>query len=134
MKFKNITENAVLNAAGRLVDPGKEIFMDVKYYAKHKGFIDAYVKDGKAEVSGIDEYERFISGASSTDEKEENAKEGPAKDEKKDGTDNEVSEGEVSENDEPSEEQVEEGSEKGETPEKESQEKPKRRTRRKTQA
>jgi len=51
MKFKNITENAVLNAGGRLIEPGAEIYISDDYYNKHKDFIDKYVKDGKAVIT-----------------------------------------------------------------------------------
>jgi len=71
MTFKNITENAVLNAAGRLVDPGSEIFMPVEYYAKHKGFVDRYVEAKKAEIGGLDEYKKFLEEGEVEEKKDE---------------------------------------------------------------
>ena len=71
MTFENITEKSVLNAAGRLVDPGKKITMPVSYYAEQKDFIDAYVKNGKAKVTGIDEYKKFIENGAEVKKEEE---------------------------------------------------------------
>ena len=70
MTFKNISENAVLNAAGRLLDPGVKVFMNVEYYAKHKDFIDAYVARKVGEITGIKEYEDFMNGVKTTPAKE----------------------------------------------------------------
>ena len=72
MTFKNITKNAVINAAGRLVDPGVEIYMPVEYYAKHKAFVDTYVTEKKGKVGGLDEYKSFLqNGPESSTVKEE---------------------------------------------------------------
>ena len=60
MIFENITKNSVLNAVGRLVDPGSKIIMSVEYYAEYKTFIDGYVKKNLAKIEGIDEYKEFI--------------------------------------------------------------------------
>jgi hypothetical protein len=68
MTFENITKNAVLNAGGRLVDPGKKISMDVEYYATHKNFVDAYVENKKAKITGLDEYKDFIENGGKKDE------------------------------------------------------------------
>lgn len=74
MTFENITENSVLNAAGRLVDPGKKIFMGVEYYAAHKDFIDGYVDSKKAKIDGIKEYEDFVKNGQKGNDKEDEKK------------------------------------------------------------
>jgi outer membrane biosynthesis protein TonB len=74
MTFKNITTNSILNAAGRLVDPGKTILMEVEYYEKHKSFVDKYVKEGKAEIGGLDEYEEFLKNKDNPKEEEKKEK------------------------------------------------------------
>ena len=71
MTFENITDNAVLNAAGRLVDPGKKINMPVEYYAEHKDFVDGYVKDKRAKIDGLDEYKAFLSSDKKPKEEKE---------------------------------------------------------------
>ena len=60
MTFKNISENSIINAGGRLLDPGSKITMDVEYYAKYKNFVDNYVTKKVGEIGGIEEYEAFI--------------------------------------------------------------------------
>ncbi len=59
MTFENISENAVLNAVGRLVDPGKKINMPVDYYAAHKAFMDNYVTAKTGKIAGMEEYDRL---------------------------------------------------------------------------
>ncbi len=71
MTFENITKKAVLNAAGRLVDPGSKITMPVEYYANHKDFIDAYVSDKKAKIGGTEEYKEFLKNDGKKPKKEE---------------------------------------------------------------
>ena len=70
MTFKNISENAVINAAGRLLDPGMKVGMKVEYYDKHKDFVDAYVTKKVGEITGLDEYEDFIKNGSKPVKKE----------------------------------------------------------------
>ena len=69
MIFENITENAVLNAVGRLVDPGGRTTMPVEYYSSNKSFIDQYVADKKAKIEGMDEYKSFIANGAKAEEK-----------------------------------------------------------------
>jgi len=71
MTLTNITENRIINAAGRLIDPKKTIFMDVEYYASHKSFIDQYVSSKQAEVGGLDEYEAYLQGGKAAKEDNE---------------------------------------------------------------
>ena len=70
MTFKNISENAVLNAAGRLLDPGIKVSMKVEYYAKHKDFVDAYVTRKVGQITGMKEYEDFMNGVKTVPVKE----------------------------------------------------------------
>ena len=72
MTFENITENRVLNAAGRLVDPGVKISMPVSYYAEQKPFVDAYVEDKTAKITGMEEYTAFLGRAPEKEEPVEN--------------------------------------------------------------
>jgi hypothetical protein len=74
MTFENITKDTVVNAAGRLVDPGYKIDMPVEYYAKHKEFIDAYVSAGKAKIGGKEEYEEFLKGEKADKKEDKNEK------------------------------------------------------------
>jgi outer membrane biosynthesis protein TonB len=71
MTFENITEKSVLNAAGRLVDPGKKIDMPVEYYAEHKDFVDGFVTAKKAKIGGESEYKEFLKSGPKKDEKKE---------------------------------------------------------------
>ena len=61
MKLKNISKNSVINAVGRLVDPGIEVLMPVDYYAKNKAFVDNYVEKKQVEIAGIEEYREYVS-------------------------------------------------------------------------
>jgi len=71
MTFENISENAVLNAGGRLLDPGAKIPLDVEYYARYKDFIDAYVDRKVGKLSGLEEYEEFIRNGGKKEESKE---------------------------------------------------------------
>ena len=71
MTITNITDNRIINAAGRLIDPGKTILMEVSYYAQHKSFVDQYVKEGKAKIDGLDEYEAFLKSGKEEEQKDE---------------------------------------------------------------
>ncbi len=70
MTFKNISENSVINAGGRLLDPGTKIPLKVEYYDKYKDFIDAYVTKGDGEIDGIKEYNDFIKNGKTEVKKE----------------------------------------------------------------
>ena len=73
MTITNITDNRIINAAGRLIDPGKTILMEVSYYAQHKSFVDQYIKEGKAKIDGLDEYEAFLKSGKEEEQKDESA-------------------------------------------------------------
>ncbi len=71
MTFENISENSVINAVGRLVDPGKKINMPVDYYSLHKAFVDGYVSEKKAKITGEDEYSLFVKKGKPLEEKKD---------------------------------------------------------------
>lgn len=70
MTFENISKNAVLNAGGRLLDPGAKIPLNVEYYAQYKDFIDSYVERKLGKLTGMEEYEDFIKNGGKKEEPE----------------------------------------------------------------
>ena len=65
MTIKNITEKANIAAVGRILTPGKKITMPVEYYAEKKDFIDNHVTEKRAKLTGMEEYDAFMSGKTS---------------------------------------------------------------------
>ena len=85
MTVQNITDNRIINVAGRLVDPKQKINMPMTYYAEHKAFVDGHVKKGHAVIGGMEEYLAFINanGEAKVEVKSETASKTEVKEDEK---------------------------------------------------